>query len=72
MNIIRTSVNGLSTLGAFGLATEKFAIISKIWTDKAEEAITKALEVPVARLDIGDTSLVGILAVANSNGIIVP
>jgi len=72
MNIIRTSVNGLSTLGAFGLATEKFAIISKIWTDKAEEAINKALEVPVARLDIGDTSLVGILAVANSNGIIVP
>ncbi|HUU79628.1 MAG TPA: translation initiation factor IF-6 [candidate division Zixibacteria bacterium] len=72
MNIIRTTVEGLTSLGAFGVATDKFAIISELWSKKAEEAITKALEVPTHRLIVGDTSLVGILAVANSNGIIVP
>ncbi|HUT81641.1 MAG TPA: translation initiation factor IF-6 [Candidatus Bathyarchaeia archaeon] len=72
MNIIRTSVNGLSSLGAFGLTTDKFAIISKTWTKKAEEAIAKALEVPITRLDIGDSTLVGILAAANSKGIVLP
>lgn len=72
MNIIRTSVMGLSSLGAFGVATEKFAIISEMWPNKAVEAITKALEVPITKLNIGDTSLVGILLAANSNGILLP
>ncbi|NHJ04330.1 MAG: translation initiation factor IF-6 [Candidatus Heimdallarchaeota archaeon] len=72
MNIIRTTVEGLTSLGAFGVATDKFAIISELWSKKAEEAITKALEVPTHRLIVGDTSLVGILTVANSNGIVVP
>ena len=63
---------GLSSLGAFGVATEKFAIISEMWPQKAVEAITKALEVPITKLTIGDTSLVGILIAANSNGILLP
>jgi translation initiation factor 6 len=63
---------GLNSLGAFGVATEKFAIISEMWSKKAVEAITKALEVPITKLNIGDTSLVGILIAANSNGILLP
>jgi translation initiation factor 6 len=72
MNIIRTTVNGLTSLGAFGLTTDKFTIISELWTNKAEKAITKALQVPTVRLSIGDTSLVGVLISANSNGILLP
>ena len=72
MNIIRTTVEGLTSLGAFGIATDKFAIISELWDQKAVEAIEKALEVPVIQLNIGDTNLIGILTAANSNGILVP
>ena len=72
MNIIRTSVMGLNSLGAFGVATDKFAIISEMWTIKAVEAISKALEVSITKVSIGDTSLVGILLAANSNGILLP
>jgi len=72
MNIIRTSVMGLNSLGAFGLATDKFALVSEMWSKKAVEAIAKALEVPITKLNIGDTSLVGILIAANSNGILLP
>ena len=72
MNIIRTTVEGLTSLGAFGVATDKFLIISELWSKKAEEAITKALEVPAARLIVGDTSLIGILAAANKNGVVLP
>jgi translation initiation factor 6 len=72
MNIIRTTINGLPTVGAFGLATEKFAIISKFWPEKSVDAISKALEVPIYKLNIGDTSLVGILLAANSKGILLP
>ena len=72
MNIIRTTVNGLPSLGAFGKATDKFAIISEIWNTKAEEAISKALEVPIIKQNIANTSLAGILTTANSNGILLP
>ncbi|MGC9780716.1 MAG: translation initiation factor IF-6 [Candidatus Heimdallarchaeota archaeon] len=72
MNIIRTSVNGLVSVGAFGVVTDKFAIVSELWTNKAIEAITNALEVPLSKLNIGDTSLVGILIAANSKGILLP
>jgi len=72
MNIIRTSVNGISSLGAFGLATDRFAIISELWPDKSVEAIEKALEVPVIKTNIADTALVGILLAANSNGVVLP
>ncbi len=72
MNIIRTSVNGLASVGAFGVATDKFVIVSELWTNKAVEAITNALEVPLSKLNIGDTSLVGILVAANSKGILLP
>ena len=63
---------GLNSLGAFGLATDKFALISEMWSKKAVEALAKALEVPITKLNIGDTSLVGILIAANSNGILLP
>ncbi|MFW9922705.1 MAG: translation initiation factor IF-6 [Candidatus Thorarchaeota archaeon] len=72
MNIIRTTVEGLTSLGAFGVATEKFAILSELWNEKAVTAISKALEVPITKLIIGDTSLIGILAAANSNGVLLP
>ena len=72
MNIIRTSVNGLVSVGAFGVATDKFAIISELWTKKAVDAMTEALEVPLIKLNMGDTSLVGILTIANSKGILLP
>lgn len=72
MNIIRTTVEGLTSLGAFGVATDKFAIISELWEQKAVDAIEKALEVPVFQVNVGDTNLIGILAIANSNGILVP
>ncbi|MHA1629307.1 MAG: translation initiation factor IF-6 [Candidatus Heimdallarchaeota archaeon] len=72
MNIIRTTVNGLATLGAFGVATDKFALVAKIWSQKAKDAITKALEVPVYEINIGDSALVGILTAANSKGIVLP
>ncbi|MBD3189990.1 MAG: translation initiation factor IF-6 [Candidatus Heimdallarchaeota archaeon] len=72
MNIIPTSVNGLPTLGAFAIATDKFVILSELWTEKAKKAIEKALNVPIIQMNIGDTSLVGILSAGNSKGLVVP
>lgn len=72
MNIIRTSVNGLPTLGAFAIATDKFVILAELWTEKAKKAIEKALDVPLLQTNIGDTSLVGILLAGNSKGLVVP
>ncbi|NHJ49210.1 MAG: translation initiation factor IF-6 [Asgard group archaeon] len=72
MNIIRTTIYGLPTVGAFGLSNEKYAIISKFWPQKSEDAIKEALEVPTYKLNIGDTSLVGILLAGNSKGVLLP
>ncbi|MEA2070495.1 MAG: translation initiation factor IF-6 [Asgard group archaeon] len=72
MNIIRTTVKGQTALGAFALATDKYAIISEGWSDKSITAITKALNVDIIQKNFIDTSLVGIMIAGNSNGLILP
>jgi translation initiation factor 6 len=72
LNIIRTTVNGLPTVGAYGLASEKYAMLSKFWPKKSVDAITEALNVPIHTINIGDTSLVGILLAGNSKGVLLP
>jgi len=54
------------------LATDKFAIFPVGLTQRKIERIKNVLKVEVVCLDLAESKLIGVLAEANSNGIILP
>ncbi|MDE1762346.1 MAG: translation initiation factor IF-6 [Candidatus Micrarchaeota archaeon] len=71
-SILKIEIEGNSYVGAFGVATEKFAIISNNVSHKKEYAIAETLGVKVHRVMIDNSYLVGIYVAANSNGMLLP
>jgi translation initiation factor 6 len=70
MAVYLTSIIGSASIGVYSLATEKFVLIPKmVPLDKAQKT-AEWLQVPLIHSSVGGSLLVGALACANSNGII--
>jgi translation initiation factor 6 len=69
---IKLSFNGDPNIGMYGIATDSFCILGQSVQKKYIDKIKKTLGVPVYQIKLYGTDLVGIFAVGNSNGIIVP
>ena len=67
----RVDIVGNPNLGVFILATDDLAIVPYNLLDEKADIIKEALEVDVVKSSISGSSLIGSLAVANSNGIVV-
>ena len=67
----RVDVVGNPNIGVFTIATYDFAIVPYNLLDEKAELIKEILEVDVIKSSISGSSLIGSLAVANSNGIVV-
>ena len=67
----RVDIVGNPNVGVFILATDDIAIVPYNLLDEKIDIIKEALEVDVVKSSISGSSLIGSLAVANSNGIIV-
>ena len=67
----RVDVVGNPNIGVFTIATNDFAIVPYNLLDEKAELIKEILEVDVVKSSISGSSLIGSLAVANSNGIVV-
>ncbi|RLG91775.1 MAG: translation initiation factor IF-6 [Candidatus Hecatellales archaeon] len=63
---------GSPNIGIFSLATDKFAIVPIGLTQRKIERIKNVLKVKVLSLDLAESKLAGVLAAANSNGIVLP
>jgi translation initiation factor 6 len=63
---------GSPNIGIFSLATDKFAIVPVGLTSRKIERIKRVLKVKVLSLDLAESKLAGVLAAANSNGIVLP
>jgi translation initiation factor 6 len=63
---------GSSSIGVYSLVTEKMAIIPPVVSENKARKLEEWLKVKVTRTMIGDSVLVGALATANSNGIVLP
>jgi translation initiation factor 6 len=63
---------GSVSIGVYSLATDKIVIIPKIVPLKKAERISEWLKVKLIHATIGNSLLVGALACANSNGILLP
>ncbi|WP_458403373.1 translation initiation factor IF-6 [Methanobrevibacter sp.] len=67
----RVDIVGNPNIGVFILATDDVAIVPYNLLDEKAEIIKETLEVEVVRSSISGSNLIGSLAVANSNGIVV-
>lgn len=67
----RVDIVGNPNLGVFILATDKVVLVPYNLSDEKIEIINDTLKVDVVRASVSGSSLIGSLAVANSNGIVV-
>jgi translation initiation factor 6 len=67
-----SSLFGSPSIGVYSLATDKAVIIPKLVPIKKAERIESWLKVKLIHTNIGGSVLVGALACANSNGILLP
>lgn len=67
----RVDIVGNPNVGVFILATDNLAIVPYNLLDEKAEIIKETLDVDVVKSSISGSSLIGSLAVANSNGMVV-
>ncbi|MEM1538896.1 MAG: translation initiation factor IF-6 [Candidatus Bathyarchaeia archaeon] len=72
MAIYQASLFGSASIGVYSLATEKILILPKFVPVKKAEKLSNWLKVKLVHTNIGGSILVGSLACANSNGILLP
>ncbi len=72
MSVAKTSINGNDYIGAFAVATDKFAILSKGVPLHKVQLIEEALGVKCVHASISGSGLVGLYIAANSNGVLLP
>jgi len=63
---------GSASIGVYSLATEEIAIVPPLVAENKAKRLEEWLKVKVVRTSIGESVLIGALASANSNGIILP
>ncbi|MCZ2856274.1 MAG: translation initiation factor IF-6 [Candidatus Bathyarchaeota archaeon] len=72
MSIFLLDFFGSACIGVYSLITEKMGIIPPIVSENKAEKLEEWLKVDVIRTMIGESVLIGALASANSNGVILP
>ena len=72
MNVMLGGFHGNPNIGLYGFATDKFVLLGKEIPERMCFEIKAALEVPVIRMNIAGTSMIGLFITGNSNGVIVP
>ena len=72
MAIYLSSLVGSTSIGVYSLATDRILIVPKLVPLKKAERLKEWLKVKLIHAPIGGSVLVGALACANSNGILLP
>ncbi len=72
MAIYLSSLFGSPSIGVYSLATDKILIVPKLVPLKKAERLGQWLKVELIHTNVGGSVLVGALACANSNGILLP
>jgi len=72
LSITKLSFGTNPYIGAYLRATDKYVLAPPEIKPSAIELIAKTLKVPVIKVHIGNSSLLGVFTAANSNGLILP
>ncbi|MBT7903164.1 translation initiation factor IF-6 [Candidatus Woesearchaeota archaeon] len=72
MHLLKTDFNGNPNIGLYGFCTDEFCLIGMEVNENKAQQISEALGVPVHRITMCGTSLVGVFIAGNSKKILVP
>lgn len=72
MTIYQSSLVGSASIGVYSLATDRVVIIPKWVPPRKAERFAEWLKAELIHTTVGDSVLVGALACANSNGMLLP
>ena len=72
MAVYLSSIVGTASIGMYSLVTDKIVIVPKLLPLKKAERLERWLKVKLIHASISGSVLVGALACANSNGILLP
>ncbi|MGM5485153.1 MAG: translation initiation factor IF-6 [Nanobdellota archaeon] len=72
MHLLRTNISGNPNVGLYGYATDDFCLLGREVPEELSEEISKILDVPVYRLNLAGTSLLGVFLTGNSSSLLVP
>ena len=72
MGTAKATIGNNSYIGAFGIATDSFILITSNSTHTERSIIEDALQVKSHQMSIDGSGLIGVYAVANSKGIMLP
>ena len=71
-HLFKTYFHQNPNVGLCGFANDKFALLPYIASQKQEEEIANVLQVPVHKVNVCGTSLLGVFIAGNNNGILLP
>ena len=72
MAVYLSSIVGSASIGVYSLANDRFAVIPQMVSRKKAERTAELLKVQLVHTSISGSVLIGALACANSNGILLP
>jgi len=72
MGTVKANIGNNSYIGAFGIATDSFVLVTNNSTNTERSILEETLEVKSHGVSIDGSGLVGVYVVANSKGILVP
>lgn len=72
MVVIRVNFNGNPNLGVYAIATDKYVLVRFDLYQKTLNRLKDTFKTPVLKTKIAESSIIGVFAVGNSNGILVP
>jgi translation initiation factor 6 len=70
--IARTDFEGDVNVGAFGIITDSYVFTSPNMSEKSMDIIERTFNLPLVQSTVATTDIVGIMSIANSNGILLP
>ncbi|MGC8537684.1 MAG: translation initiation factor IF-6 [Candidatus Micrarchaeia archaeon] len=71
MNAAKYAINGSDCVGAFALATDRYVFVGRSITEGNRKFLASMLGVEVVDMSIGGMDFIGVLARANSNGMLI-
>jgi len=71
-HIFRTTVHGNPNVGLCGYATDEYCLIGAEFTKEQAKEIETVMKVPVHRISMCGTALIGVFVAGNSNCLLVP
>ncbi|MFQ5831525.1 MAG: translation initiation factor IF-6 [Candidatus Thorarchaeota archaeon] len=70
--IARYDFEGDSNVGAFGIATDRYVFVSPNMSEDSLDTLERVFNLPLVQSTVATLDAVGLVSIANSNGILVP